>query len=96
MRIDAYSGIGDTMLPLPNSAVSGGQGFDDLLRNAVAQVNQDQLNSENIVERVAAGEDIDDAVVVTAVTKAELAFTLMVQIRNKLTDAFDELRQLQV
>ena len=96
MQINPNPTVGSMPLPpaTPGSGTSGT--FFSLLRDSIGDVNDQQLYSENIIQRVAAGEEIPDAVVATAVNKAEIAFRTLIQIRNKLTDAFNELRELQI
>ena len=95
MRIDP-SGIGQTPIAPATPTVRRGEGFEDLLRGSLGEVNSLQANAEDMIARVAAGEDIDPAIVANAVNKADLAFRTMIQIRTKLVDAFNELRQLQL
>jgi flagellar hook-basal body complex protein FliE len=95
MRIDQISSSGlpitPASLPTPKA-----HSFGDLFQQAVGEVNHKQSVVENLIERTAAGERVNPAEIATAVTKSDLAFRTMIQIRNKLTEAFDELRRLQV
>jgi flagellar hook-basal body complex protein FliE len=95
MRIDGALSVGQLAIP-PAPANGKGAGFEELLQQFLRDTNQLQLDAERTLERVAAGEDLDPAAVAAAVNKAELAFRTMIQIRNKLVQAFQELRQLQV
>lgn len=69
-----------------------------------AQTLQDQLNTVNELEREAqeAIEDLflnrrtDVESVMLATQKAETAFHLLLQVRNKVMDAYDELKQIRV
>ena len=97
MRIEGM--IGTPGMPLVGPATPGTgrtETFQHLLLDSIAQVNGLQGEAERIVERVGAGEEINPAVVADAVNKADLAFRTMIQVRNKLTQAFDELRQLSI
>lgn len=96
MRIEPNPSIGDRALAPPTPGVGRTASFQDVLQGSLGEVNQLQQNAESIIERVAAGEEIDSAVVANAVDKADLAFRTLIQIRNKLVDAFDELRQLNI
>ncbi|MBY0588129.1 flagellar hook-basal body complex protein FliE [bacterium] len=95
MRIDQVSSTG---LPITPATMPTGRpnSFGDLFQQALGEVNHKQAVVENLVERSAAGERMNPAEVAAAVNKAELAFRTMIQIRNKLTESFDELRRLQV
>jgi flagellar hook-basal body complex protein FliE len=95
MRIDAVPAN-----PVPATPASldvkPARSFSDLLANAAGQVNHSQLYVENLIERTAAGESINPAILASAVNKTDVAWRTMIQIRNKLTSAFDELRMMQV
>ena len=47
-----------------------------------------QQEADQAVEKLATGGDVNPAEVLTAVQKADIAFQMMMQVRNKLVDAF--------
>jgi flagellar hook-basal body complex protein FliE len=55
-----------------------------------------QQEADRAVERLITGEDVTPAEVLTAVQKADIAFKLMMQIRNKLVQAYQELQNIRV
>jgi flagellar hook-basal body complex protein FliE len=73
----------------------GGQ-FKEVLLESLEQVNRLQQEATQGVERLVTGQTQDVAEVFSAVQKAGVAFDLLMEIRNKLTDAFNEIRQMQV
>jgi flagellar hook-basal body complex protein FliE len=80
----------------PSAAPARSSAFGDVFLRAMGDANRSQASVEHLIERVAAGEDVNPATLAAAVNKADLAMRTMIQIRNKLTQAFDELRQMQV
>lgn len=84
--------------PLPQlpSAPPGGPSFRDLLKREIERVNSMQLDAEQAIEDLATGEAENVAEVLTAVEKADLAFQTLMQIRNKLLDAFEEINRLRI
>ncbi|MCK4257433.1 MAG: flagellar hook-basal body complex protein FliE [Halanaerobiales bacterium] len=87
----------------PNIAITGsekvnkntGTGFADLLKQAVQEVNNSQINADVIAEKFAIGE-IDNIHQVTIATEqAKLAMDLTLAIRNKVVDAYKEIMRLQ-
>lgn len=90
--------ITSTPLPLSPTRTSPARqdGFSDLFLRTLGETNRLQANVESLVERAALGEAINPATMASAVNKADLAFRTLVQMRNKLVQAFDELRQMQV
>ena len=70
--------------------------FATLLTEGIGRVNNMQLESTDLVEQLLAGEDVNQAEVFTSVQKADMSFRLLVQIRNKLMQAFEELNSIRV
>ena len=69
--------------------------FKDILENSLDQVNQLQEEADAALDKVATGEvqNIDE--VMMAAKKAEIAFKMMMEIRNKLVNAYDEVKRMQ-
>ncbi len=73
-----------------------GQSFKDFLVQSIQDVNSMQAAADKAVEKLATGGDVNPAEVLTAVQKADIAFQMMIQVSNKLVDAFTEIKNLQV
>ncbi len=70
--------------------------FSGLLVNQVRQVNSMQSGADGLVHQLLTGGDVNQAEVLTAVQKADLAFRMMLQVRNKLIEAYREIQQIQI
>ena len=70
--------------------------FKDLILGGVGEVNMLQKNADNAVEKLMCGGEIGMAEVLTAVQKADIAFKMMMQIRNKLVAAYQEIQNMRV
>ncbi len=76
---------------------TGGKGsFKDFLLDSIQQVNAMQQDADVAVEKLATGGEVNPAEVLTAVQKADIAFRLMLQVRNKMVDAYQEIRNIRV
>ncbi len=86
------------LLPSPMPAVGGGggQAFQSVLSAAVERVEQFRNNSEQAVERFLSGEDEDLHKVALATQRAELAFEMFVQVKNKVVQAYQEVMRMQL
>lgn len=73
-----------------------GQVFKNLLRDSIEQVNTLQQDAQRAVEQLMSGGDVDPAEVLTAVQKADMTFRMMLQIRNKLIQAYQELQEIRI
>jgi len=70
--------------------------FKDMLSNAISQADQLYQVTEADTQALLAGEVDDIAQVMVNGTKAELALDLVVQVRNKVVDAYNEFMRMQV
>lgn len=86
------AGIGNQLTSQP----SDGPSFKDFLVDSIREVNTLQNNADKAVEGLFTGEDVNPAEVLTAVQKADIAFRMMMQIRNKLVQAYDEVKNIRV
>jgi flagellar hook-basal body complex protein FliE len=92
-------------LPLPQPNVdlgsaaalkqdSGGPGFLDTLKSAVNQMNDLQSQADSQVAGMLNGDGQDVHSAMIAVEKANLSFELMVQVRNKIVSAYQEVSRM--
>jgi flagellar hook-basal body complex protein FliE len=77
-------------------SASDGPSFKDFLVQSIQEVNSMQLEADQAVEKLVTGGDVSAAEVLTAVQKADIAFRMMLQVRNKLVDAFTEVQNLKI
>jgi flagellar hook-basal body complex protein FliE len=76
-----------------NSGAEGG--FGETLKNAISQVNELGDSSNQKVTELVQGERQDVHNVMIAVEKADIAFQLMMQVRNKIVSAYQDVSKLQ-
>jgi len=84
---------------LPGAGEAGQKGqlsFKDFLLSSIRQVNAAQQDADQAVEKLFTGGEITPAEVLTAVQKADLAFRMMVQVRNKLVEAYNQIEAIRV
>lgn len=73
-----------------------GPSFADTLKEAVNNVNQLSLDADTKAQALATGKTDDIAGVMIATEKADIALRAMVQVRNKIIDAYQEIMKMQV
>jgi flagellar hook-basal body complex protein FliE len=92
-------------VPLPHSTrlqqfaqVEPGQpqSFGELLQAGVMNVNHNQQHATAQVHELLTGGDVSQVEVLTAVQKADMSFRLLVQVRNKLMSAYDEINAIRI
>jgi len=74
---------------------SGGTSFGQLLNEAVAQVNAVETTSQDELQKYL-GNESDLHSVMIALEKADLSFQMMMQVRNKIVQAYQEIMKSQV
>jgi flagellar hook-basal body complex protein FliE len=77
------------------ASMSDGKNFQELLVESLDKVNQLQLEAADGVEKIAAGTNNDLSEVFSTVRKADMAFSLLMEMHNKLLDAYRGLQQMQ-
>lgn len=75
---------------------TSGPGFGEILKDAISAVNQMQKESDLQVQKLMAGESQDLHETLLAVQKADLTFHMMMQVRNKLLQAYNEIMKMPV
>lgn len=73
-----------------------GASFMDMVKGFVADVNAHQIRSGKTIDAFAAGEITDVHQVMVAVQEAGLALDLLLEIRNRTQEAFQEIMRIQV
>lgn len=80
-----------------SSEASGSdQTFAATLKDAINTVNQQQVASDKAIQNLATGKTENVADVMIAAEKADISLRLMMQVRNKLIDAYQEIMKMQV
>jgi flagellar hook-basal body complex protein FliE len=72
------------------------QSFQQVLKEFIKDVNELQLEAGEAVEKAITGEINDIHDVMIAVEKAKTSFELLMEVRNKMLEAYKELMRLQV
>ena len=70
--------------------------FQDLLLGMLRSTNDLQQQADAAIEESLIGGDISQIEVFASVKKADLALRMMLQVRNKLVEAYQEVQQLRM
>ncbi len=79
-----------------NEEASNDPSFKDTLKEAIQQVNSLQEEAGEATKQFVTGEITDLHQVMVATEKARIALELMLEIRNKMVDAYKEIMRMQV
>jgi flagellar hook-basal body complex protein FliE len=80
---------------VPQQSQSGGSSFGKLLTEAIQQVNDVEKTSQGELQKYLSNE-ADLHSVMIALEKADLSFQMMMQVRNKIVAAYQEVMRSQV
>jgi|SRR5271165_2323548 len=74
---------------------ASGHGFRKVLDSAIDDIQQLESQAETKVAGVLGGNGADVHSAMIAVEKADLSFQLMMQVRNKIVSAYQEISRMQ-
>jgi flagellar hook-basal body complex protein FliE len=78
----------------PQAPDSGG--FMDQLKQAIGKANDVQVEAGQAVDALMTGQTQDLHRTMVALQQADVSFQLMMQLRNKLVTAYEEIQRMQI
>jgi flagellar hook-basal body complex protein FliE len=95
----SLAGIPNSYLPDASAMGAGndaeGMNFGDVLKSAVHSVDQVNDGAAAQVNTLLQGGNADVNSVMIAVEKADVSFQLMMQVRNKIVSAYQDIEKMQ-
>ena len=82
-----------SVLPVARTEKSA-NGFVKMLADFAQEANHSQIQANEQVARLAAGKTDNVHQVMLALGKAEISFTYMLEVRNKVLEAYKELTRM--
>jgi flagellar hook-basal body complex protein FliE len=79
-----------------SAGATGTSGFLDSLKSAIGKVNEAQTDAGQAVDALMTGETQDLHRTMVALQQADVSFQLMMQVRNKLVAAYEEIQRMQI
>ncbi len=92
------TGAGASLLrPADTSAVSTAKnGFGDIMKSTIEQVNQAQNRGDQAIEQLNTGSAESLHEVMIAVEEADISLKMLVQMRNKALQSYEEIMRMQL
>lgn len=90
--------IRSALLPATKPEASQGAepGFKEALVKSIKEVNELQQNAHKAMEELATGKTSNIHETMIAIQKAEISFKMMMQVRTKILNAYQEIMRMQV
>jgi flagellar hook-basal body complex protein FliE len=100
IKLNPHDGVQKAPIaaPLPDGVrlAQPTQGFGTMLDGLVSTVSTKQAEAADLTKKVLLGENDQLHQSVIAMQEASVAFGLMVEVRNKLVESYQELMRMQV
>lgn len=81
---------------LPQVSKDTKTSFEELIKESLKKVTEIEKEAAEETKRLLFGEAEDLHSVMIAIEKADLTFQLMMQVRNKIIQAYEEIMRMQV
>jgi len=88
--------VPEVRVPQKSGSEKSGTGFGEILKDAISTANELQKQSDQEIQKLMTGESQDLHTTVIAMQKADLSFQMMMQVRNKIVQAYQEIMRMQM
>lgn len=75
---------------------AGASGFGDMVAQGIGQVNQQLMASQAQMQHLAVGDVQNLHQALIGMEQARISFTLLMQVRSRVLDAYQEVMKMQV
>ena len=93
-RLDALPG--KDLAEIPTAMPAGGGDFSSLLGNLVSDVNATSAKASQQVGALQSGQNVPLHQAVLSMEEASVSFQLLVEVRNKLLESYQEIMRMQI
>jgi flagellar hook-basal body complex protein FliE len=80
----------------PASAPDAAKGFGEMLMESIQKTNEAQVQADQSIKELAAGRTKNIHETMLNIEKADTSLKLLMQVRNKVLDAYKEIMRMQV
>ncbi|AUN15178.1 flagellar hook-basal body protein FliE [[Clostridium] sordellii] len=100
--ISAISGVNNiatsnNLLKTSNAeSIKKESSFSDVIKSAIDKVNDMQVDSNNKVKSLIKGGDVSMHDVMVSAQEAQMSMQLMIEVRNKVYEAYQDLNRVQL
>ena len=88
--------VGITLEKPDGEKQSGGNTFGSVLKDAILDINKLQNDADKTIAKVQLEDASSIHEAMIALEKAGISFQVMMQVRNKILDAYQEVMRMQV
>ncbi len=92
--IDGAGGVQPTQPSAPGKPQTGGPDFKDLLSDSIREIEQLQAQADQAIDGLVTGAVTNVSQAMLAIERADMAFRTMMEIRNKILAAYEEINRI--
>ncbi|MEE4164715.1 MAG: flagellar hook-basal body complex protein FliE [Desulfocapsaceae bacterium] len=70
--------------------------FSDFIKSTISQVNESQVDGDQAIQKLHSGEAQNLHNVMISVEQADISLRMLVQVRNKAIQAYEEIMRMQI
>lgn len=100
MTVVNPSALVDAALTIPQKPAQTSEApsktFTEFLKTSINEVDNLQLETDGAIQDLVSGKEKNVHEVMVAMEKASLSLELLVQVRNKVIAAYDEIKRMQI
>ena len=97
MEITGVSSLNSVVKQMDVSTPAEAQSkFSTFLKDSINKVNDAQIESDKVTEKMIMGENVDLHTVMITSQKASILLDTTIQVRNKAVEAYQEIMRMQV
>ncbi len=90
------SGLGNVKLYKEMEKLNKSSDFGKVLLDTLKEIDRKEKEAEAALESLAKGEDIDPAEVAMKISSADASMKLLLRVRNKVLEAYQEIMRMQI
>lgn len=75
---------------------NGNSSFSKVIGDAIKGVNESQINADNKVQSFIKGENVTMHDVMLSMQESQISMQLLVEVRNKVVEAYQEINRVQI
>jgi flagellar hook-basal body complex protein FliE len=88
--------LNSDLAPQSATATQAGGSFQNLLGSFVGEVNNQQIAAGDALTGLMSGKNVSLHQAMISMEEANVSFQMMVEVRNRLLDSYQELMRMQV
>jgi len=96
MKIEQFTKPVITNISSPGKSDKSDNSFSSMLKESVEKVNSLQKQADAAIDDLVVGNSKDIVQTMIMMEKADTSFRLMIQVRNKIIQAYEEIMRMQV